>query len=215
MRALGLVIDLVVLEPARLRGSDWLRATVTVAGAPTVTNTAPRVACHATADGALVTVPASDEWIDGALALGRTGRFTVLDTETDGTALKMEMYLRELPHLWNSERNTEPVDAATPALRASGLTVARRGQARILQDRLDAQKALAAQARSGGSAPATARRAVRADRRPDDPAHPVQRRRRARAAGGGVGCRRHHVAIAARSAHDGVHRGAGRAARPR
>lgn len=157
LRALGLVIDLTVADVARLRGSTWLRATIEVAGVsaagglgggfdllrPGLTNAAPRVACRATADGALVTIPDSDEWIDGALALGRTERFTVLDTETDGTALKMEMFLRELPHLWNSERNTEPVDAATPALRASGLTVARRGQARALQDRLTAQKVLA------------------------------------------------------------------------
>ena len=151
LRALGLVIDLTVADVARLRDSAWLRATIEVAGLSAgpgllrtgLTNAAPRVACRATADDALVTAPESDEWIDGALALGRTERFTVLDTETDGTALKMELFLRELPHLWNSERNTEPVDAATPALRASGLTVARRGQARALQDRLSAQKVLA------------------------------------------------------------------------
>lgn len=170
LRALGLVIDLTVADVARLRASTWLRATIEVAGLSAagpgplrggLTNAAPRVACRATADGALVTTSeaaaGAAEWIDGALALGRTERFTVLETETDGTALKMEMFLRELPHLWNSERNTEPVDAATPALRASGLTVARRGQARALQDRLGAQKVLAAKLgvprRPGGGRP--------------------------------------------------------------
>ena len=80
LRALGLVIDLAVADVSRLRGSTWLRATIEVAGfggglgglRAGLTNAAPRVACRATADGALVTTPESDEWIDGASALGRT-----------------------------------------------------------------------------------------------------------------------------------------------
>ncbi|MFT4134971.1 hypothetical protein [Microbacterium sp.] len=146
LRRLGLVIDLVVTEPARLRTSRWLAATLTVqTTAATVTGAAPRVRCEAVADGALVTVPATAEWRRGALAIGDTDRFAVLDTDADGTALKAEQYLRVLPRLMLGQANREPGDAASPGLRSQGFTVARRGQASALFDRLARQKQLEAQ----------------------------------------------------------------------
>src|SRR5690606_24263010 len=103
---------------------------------------APRVRCEAVADGALVTVPATPEWIKGAMALGDTDRFAVLDTDADGTAIKTEQYLRVLPRLMLRQANREPVDAASPGLRSPGFTIARKGQARALFDRLARQQQL-------------------------------------------------------------------------
>ncbi|WP_439592008.1 hypothetical protein [Microbacterium sp.] len=146
LRMLGLVIDLRVSDVSRLRKSRWLRAVLTVAGSggAVVVGAAPRVRCEATADGALVTVPGTSEWAQGALALGETASFSVLDADADGTALKTEQYLRVLPRLLASQANIEPVDAASPALRTSGFTVARTRQAATLYDRIGRQKSLEA-----------------------------------------------------------------------
>lgn len=146
LRALGLVIDLVVTDPSRLRKARWLSATLTVrTDAAEVTGAAPRVRCEATSDGALVTVPATADWVRGALAIGDTDRFAVLDTDGDGTALKTEQFLRVLPRLLQRQANREPGDAATPALRSQGFTLARKGQASALFDRIARQKQLEAQ----------------------------------------------------------------------
>lgn len=143
LRKLGLVIDLVVEDLNRLKKSQWLSAKLTATlGQGTVVSAAPRVRCEAVGDGALVTAPATPEWIKGAMALGDTDRFAVLDTDADGTAIKTEQYLRVLPRLMLRQRNREPVDAASPGLRSPGFTVARKGQAKILFDRLGRQKQL-------------------------------------------------------------------------
>lgn len=143
LRTLGLVIDLVVEDVNRLKKSQWLSAKVSVErDGRTVASGAPRVQCEAVADGALVTVPATPEWIKGAMALGDTDRFAVLDTDADGTAIKTEQYLRVLPRLMLRQANREPVDAASPGLRSPGFTIARKAQAKILFDRLGRQEKL-------------------------------------------------------------------------
>lgn len=143
LRALGLVIDLVVADTSRLRRSHWLSATLTVRTAHAeLRGAAPRVGCAATADGALVTIPATDDWLQGALAIGDTDRFAVLDLDADGTALKTEQFLRVLPRLLLGEANREPVDAASASLRSQGFTLARKGQAGALFDRLGRQRQL-------------------------------------------------------------------------
>jgi hypothetical protein len=63
----------------------------------------------------------------------------VLDLEADGTALKLERFLWTLPRLEQIAADEAPVDAATPALRASGFTVARVGQAEDARRRLGRQ----------------------------------------------------------------------------
>ncbi|NYE19046.1 hypothetical protein [Microbacterium immunditiarum] len=143
LRRLGLVIDLVVTDVNRLKKSQWLSAKLSIdVGGGTVVSAAPRVRCEAVADGALVTVPATPEWIKGAMALGDTDRFSVLDTDADGTAIKTEQYLRVLPRLMLRQANREPVDAASPGLRSQGFTIARKGQAKALFDRLGRQQQL-------------------------------------------------------------------------
>lgn len=153
LRMLGLVIDLKVADVARLKKARWLRAVVSAGlDGATVVGAAPRVRCQATADAALVTVPATGEWVQGALAIGDVDRFAVLDADADGTALKTEQYLRVLPRLLASQANIEPVDAASPALRSSGFTVARKEQATTLFDRIGRQKTLEASLAAGSAA---------------------------------------------------------------
>jgi hypothetical protein len=143
LRKLGLVIDLRVDQPDRLRSSRWISARHAVTGESGVrTGAAPRTRVDATADGALVTVPATSDWVAGALALGDTDRFAVLDIDPDGTALKTEQYLRVLARLLERQANREPVDAASPGLRAQGFTVVRTGEAAVLFDRLARQRQL-------------------------------------------------------------------------
>ncbi len=146
LRKLGLVIDLVVTDPARLTKSRWLASTLTVAGdGGELTGAAPHVRCEATSDGALVSVPATGDWLRGSLAIGDTDRFAVLDADADGTALKAEQYLRVLPRLMLRQANREPGDAASPGLRSQGFTLARKGQASALFDRLGRQQQLEGQ----------------------------------------------------------------------
>ena len=127
LRRLGLVIDLAVTEPSRLRKSTWLSAIVAPGGDRRPCRST-RTLCRAVGDD-LVTVGATDEWADGLARLGDERRFAVLDLEADGTALKLERFLWTLPRLEQVAADDAPAHAATPALRASGFTVARVGQA--------------------------------------------------------------------------------------
>ncbi|KXP10401.1 hypothetical protein [Tsukamurella pseudospumae] len=139
LRRLGLVIDLAVLEPGSLRTADWISAEVNVGD---LAGAAPRTVCRCTLDGALVTVPSDVDWTDGALALGDSAHFSVLDADADGTALKTDQYVRLLPRLTFAEYNGEQVDAASPALRSSGFTVVRTGRADTVRNSLPRQKEL-------------------------------------------------------------------------
>lgn len=158
LRKLALVIDLRVDDPARLRTSRWIAARVTVRGEEgNLSGGAPRTRVDATGDGALVTVSTTGDWVGGALALGVTDRFAVLDLDADGTALKTEQFLRVLARLLARQANREPVDAATPGLRSQGFTVVRTGEAGILFDRFARQRqleaALATPTARGGATP--------------------------------------------------------------
>ena len=139
LRKLGLVIDLRVRDTTRLATSTWLEGSVEVPDAECLTT---RTLCRRTADGSLVTVGRSEDWRDGALLLGREDRFEVLDVDADGSALKSERFLWSIPRLDKIEQNGDEINAASPALRASGFTVARTGQAASAKDGLDRQRLL-------------------------------------------------------------------------
>ncbi len=149
LRRLGLVVD-VTADTDRLRQSRWLTGRITLPNGPAGCRTT-RVRCRTTRDDALVTVPSGTDWHDGALVLGDEDRFTVLDTDTDGTAIKAERFLWSLPRLLKVEANGDPAHAATPALRSSGLTVARTNQALTAQERLTRQTALTAELTTNAS----------------------------------------------------------------
>ncbi len=140
LRALGLVIDLRVAEPDRLRVSTWLSARIAPRGDASACRTT-RTQCRAVGDD-LVSVAETDEWSDGLARLGDEELFAVLDLEADGTALKLDRFLWTLPRLLAIQADEAPVNAATPALRASGFTVSRVGQARDVQGRLERQHEL-------------------------------------------------------------------------
>ena len=91
-------------------------------------------------------------WADGALTLGDTERFDVVDLDPDGSAIKAERFLTTIPRLALAQAEKTPADAASPALRASGLTVTRRQQAGRALSQLDRQEGYQA-AIDGGAAP--------------------------------------------------------------
>ncbi|SDI33148.1 hypothetical protein SAMN05192558_107172 [Actinokineospora alba] len=138
LRALGLVIDLKVADPDRLRRSRWLSARAAIDD-DFSHGRSNEVRCQVTAEDAFVTVAGTPDWSDGALRLGDEDRFAVLELDTDGSAIKTERFLWTLPRLLASQANGDPVNAATPAHRSGGFTVARTGQALNTQDRLARQ----------------------------------------------------------------------------
>ncbi len=137
LRRLGLVIDLKVSDPKRLRKSAWLSARLSPGGDPAPCRLT-RTRCRAVGND-LVTIAETPDWVDGLARLGDEDRFALLDLEADGTAIKLERFLWTLPRLQEIADNDASANAATPALRASGFTVVRVGQARDTQQRLDRQ----------------------------------------------------------------------------
>ena len=147
-RKLGLVVDLRVADPDRLRQSSWLGARIDIDGDGSGSRPT-RVRCRVAGDDDLVTVAETAELIDAALRLGDEELFSVLDVDADGSALKTERFLWTLPRLMAIEQNEDPVNAASPALRSAGLTVARTRQARTIQGRLQRQHDLVALTAAG------------------------------------------------------------------
>jgi hypothetical protein len=137
LRRLGLVIDLRVADPARLLSAQWLSGSVSIDGDLSACRSA-RVRCHAVGDE-IVSTPAGPDWLDGALRLGDESRFAVLTLDTDGSAIKAERFLWTLPRLLQIEQNGDPVNAATPAMRSTGFTVAAAQHALSTQQRLQRQ----------------------------------------------------------------------------
>ncbi len=150
LRRLGLVIDLKVVDRARLQSSKWLSSKLIAENVEVSRST--RVHCHARGD-VFTTVPRTADWTEGALRLGDTARFSVLSLDTDGSAIKSERFLWTLPRLLKIEGNGDPVDAATPAQRSPGFTVAGQSQAIRCQDDLGRQIRIAANLESGKDQP--------------------------------------------------------------
>ena len=88
----------------------------------------------------MVSTPPGSDWSDGLLRLGDERRFSVLALDTDGSAIKTERFLWTLPRLLHIEQNGDPVNAATPAMRSPGFTVAATQQALGIQQRLERQR---------------------------------------------------------------------------
>ncbi|HYN67037.1 MAG TPA: hypothetical protein VES93_09125, partial [Ornithinibacter sp.] len=141
LRRLGLLLPLRT-DPARLRRSRWLAAVVRTRVADGACRS-PRLAVRALRDDSFVTVPNPDDpaiWADGALTLGDSAVFDVIDVDPDGSAIKAERFLTTVPRLALAQFQRMPADAASPAMRASGLTVTRRQQAGRALSQLDRQQ---------------------------------------------------------------------------
>ncbi len=147
LRRLGLVIDLRVLDPERLRRSQWLSASLKLDGRSEVSRST-RVKCRAEGEG-FTSEPRTADWFQGALRIGNGDRFSVLTLDTDGSALKADQFLWTLPRLMKVEGNGDPVDAATPAQRSPGFTVAAARQGLRVQGDLARQGRLAAELSAG------------------------------------------------------------------
>jgi hypothetical protein len=140
LRRLGLVIDMKVADPARLRNTTFLSGKIGPRDDPTVC-LRTRTRCRAVGED-LVTVASTPDWIDGMARLGDEELFAMLELDADGTALKLERFLWTIPRLLAVHSQDAPANAANPALRASGFTVVRKGQAIDTQQRLDRQHSL-------------------------------------------------------------------------
>lgn len=130
LRRLGLLIP-VRADGARLRKSEWL-AVVTRDDLPEGICRSPRLGVQVVGGDAFISTPNPadpDIWSRGALALGDSDVFDVVDVDVDGSAIKAERFLTTIPRLAIAQLNKTPVDAASPAMRASGFTVTRRQQA--------------------------------------------------------------------------------------
>ncbi len=137
LRRLGLVIDLKVADPDRLRSSQWLSAAIVVGGDHGPCRLT-RTQCRTVGDD-LVTIAETPDWVDGMARLGDEERFALLDLEADGTAIKLERFLWTLPRLQEIQDQDAPTNAATPALRSNGFTVVRVGQAQDTLERIGRQ----------------------------------------------------------------------------
>ncbi len=141
LRRLGLLLP-VRSDPRRLRRSRWLAAVVHTRG-PDDACRSPRLAVRALRDDFFVPEPNPDDpaiWADGALTLGDQSIFDVVDVDPDGSAIKAERFLTTVPRLAIAQFQKTPADAASPALRASGLTVTRRQQAGRAVEQLGRQE---------------------------------------------------------------------------
>lgn len=139
-RRLGLVVDLRVDDPDRLRDSEWLSARI-VPQDDEAACLLTRTRCRAVGDD-LVTIPATEDWSHERLRLGDPERFAVLDVDPDGTALKLDRFLWTVPRLLAVESNGDPIHAAPTALRSLGFTVVRHLKALETQNKMARQLSL-------------------------------------------------------------------------
>jgi hypothetical protein len=139
LRWLGLVVDLHVDDLATLEGLRWIRGRIAIEGLAGEGDPArrPRTACYTRGTGFFAR-PETDDWGDGWLRLEhRDERFRVLDLDPDASALKLERHLRNLVRLAAAEKNGDAVNAAPPALRAAGFSIARRDRDAVLAAQLE------------------------------------------------------------------------------
>jgi hypothetical protein len=133
LRRLGIIIDVRVTDLARLRTARWLTASIALKSGDFTLPT--RVRCQAFRD-VLVTVGRDGgDWIDGALKIGDTKRYKVLDLDPDASALKLDRYLWTAPRLVAQHEKGEPTTAAPPTLKGHGFGVARTAHAGELAKR--------------------------------------------------------------------------------
>ena len=113
---LGLLLP-VRANPARLRRSRWLAAVVHTRGGDDACRS-PRLAVRALRDDSFVSTPNPDDpaiWADGALTLGDSAVFDVVDVDPDGSAIKAERFLTTIPRLAIVQANKTPGGCRLPS----------------------------------------------------------------------------------------------------
>jgi len=133
LRRLGIVVDLKVADLARLRKAQWLMSSIVFDEGDLTLRT--RVRCRAVGDNLVTIGLDGGDWRDGALRIGDTKRYNVLDLDPDASALKLDRYLWTTPRLVALNDKSEPANAAPPTLKGHGLSVARSAHATELAKR--------------------------------------------------------------------------------
>ena len=133
LRRLGLIVDLQVKDLARLRKAQWLTASIVFPKGDFTLTT--RVRCRAVGDNLVTIGLDGGDWRDGALRIGDTKRYAVLDLDPDASALKLDRYLWTAPRLVGLHAKGEPTTAAPPTLKGHGFGVARSAHAAELAKR--------------------------------------------------------------------------------
>lgn len=138
LRALRLAVRLRG-EPERLAAARWLAVEVAIDGDATHCRSPRSAVAHPGGDDLVVASAAGDTTlVGGAYALGEAP-YGVIDLDPDGSALKQHNYLTGFVRTIAAETNGDDVNAATPALRATGLAVARSGRSDAAHDAVKAQ----------------------------------------------------------------------------
>jgi hypothetical protein len=172
LRRIGLVVDLKVIDLAKLAKSQWLQARI--ATETGLESSTARTACEVIGDD-MVAASGTGQWVAGRLCVGDTDQFAVLDLDADGAALKTDQFLWTLPRLLRTVSEGAPtspvthgrlasfkgqkvpegiqtdVNTATPAHRTGGFTVVRHARALDTIDRMDAQRQVGQQILSGSA----------------------------------------------------------------
>jgi len=123
-RKLGLVVDLKA-DPDRLARSEWLLGRVLIPGREDATKVV-RVATRRIGRTLVTRAENESQWINGRLPVGNADSFDLLDLDPDGAALKTEQYLSSYLRNVAAALQGAPANAAPPALRTTGFTVARK-----------------------------------------------------------------------------------------
>lgn len=136
-RKLGLVID-VKADADRLTTSEWLCGRILIPGREDAVKVV-RVATRRIGRALTTRAENESQWINGRLPVGNADSFDLLDLDPDGAALKTEQYLSSYLRVAAAALQGAPENAAPPALRTTGFTVARKNNGAATADAVDKQ----------------------------------------------------------------------------
>ncbi|MFT3860636.1 hypothetical protein [Micropruina sp.] len=145
-RRLGLVVD-VKSEAERLAASEWLLGRILIPGREDATKVV-RVAVRPVGRALVTRAEDESQWINGRLPVGNVDSFDLLDLDPDGAALKTEQYLSSYPRTVAAALQGAPANAAPPALRTTGFTVARKNNGATTAGAMGRQGSVLDQVRS-------------------------------------------------------------------
>lgn len=148
LRRLGLVIDLRVADPARLRAATTLAVEGDLAGVTMVSS----ISEVERQGDRLMLRPRTKDWNRGRLRLGEESLFAALAMDSDGAAMKLSNFLRALPRMLTMADRGDPGHAAPPTLRSEGFTIVRTGRAAMVKEQVTRAAEMAA-ALAAGQAP--------------------------------------------------------------
>ena len=123
-RKLGLVVD-VKADTDRLVNSEWLCGRIVIPGREDAVKVV-RVATRRVGRTLVTRAENEAQWINGRLPVGNADSFDLLDLDPDAAALKTEQYLSSYLRTVAAALQGAPANAAPPALRTTGFTVARK-----------------------------------------------------------------------------------------